>query len=235
MPPALVTIDRRRVWRAQLALITLLGIASLLVQVGVYKFDHESLGGLAQLFNANGEGNLPTYYSALSLLACALLFAVLGAAEREASPSAAGGWLGLAAVAGLASLDEAAVLHETMGSLIDRGFTPGGFLYYVWVVPGAIVLIVLATAWRSFIARLESSLRRTLMLGVGLWAGSALLLELVESRIISSNYGFPTFEQALVGTLQETGEMLGVAVILDGLLRYLAVREVVAVGSVSHS
>src|SRR5665809_10168 len=149
-PPALVTIDRRRVRRAQLALIGLLSVASLLVIVAG-RFDYNSLGGLTQLFNANGEGTLPTYYSALSLLACAVLFAVLGAAEHEASPSAVRGWLGLAAVAGLASLDEAAVLHETLGSLIDRGFTPGGFLYYVWVVPGTIVLIVLAIGWRCLL------------------------------------------------------------------------------------
>jgi hypothetical protein len=135
----------------------------------LHPLDYVSFGGLLPLFDANREAHLPTYYSALALLACGALFAVIGAAEGAASPAARRRWTGLAIVAALASLDEATTLHETLGSLIERGFSPGGYLYFMWVVPGALVVLVVALAYRSFVARLQRDLRRALIVGAGLW------------------------------------------------------------------
>jgi len=224
-------LDRRRLRRTLLAVIAVLSVASLLAQVAMYPLDYESGGGLIRLFNANGEANIPAYYSALALLACGVVFGAIGATEREASRAAARRWTGLAVVAALASLDEAAGIHETVGELIDRAFSPGGYFYFVWVIPAAVVVLAMALAYRPFVAHLEPSLRRALVLGAALWAGSALFLELVEGRLISSGYGVGSFRQGVVGSLQETGEMLGLLIILDGLLRYLAERKDVVVGT----
>ncbi|HEU0023330.1 MAG TPA: hypothetical protein VFQ12_01775 [Thermoleophilaceae bacterium] len=129
-------------------------------------------------------------------------------------------------------MDEAAALHETIGGLVQRTFDPGGYLHFVWVIPGALVVVAVAIAYRPFVAGLPTDLRRALIAGAGLWAGSALLLELVEGRILASQHGFPTFPQATVASLQETGEMLGVLVMLDGLLSHVAALGVAVVATV---
>ena len=187
---AFVEIDRRLVRRRLLLLIALFSAASLLAQVAIH-LDHHSVGGLVPLLNANGEANLPAYFSALILLACAVLFALIGLPERAHSPAAWRRWAGLALVAAFASVDEAAALHETLGMLIERVFAPGGVLYFVWVIPGALVVVAVALAYRPFVARLPAQLRRSLVAGAAIWAGSALLLELGESAILSSSTAFP--------------------------------------------
>jgi hypothetical protein len=227
-----VALDRRSIRRALLVLIALLTAASLAVELAKHVLDRPTLGGLTRLLDTNTEGNIPTYYSALSLLACAVLLAVAGVAQRPASRDTRRGWFGLAAVAALASVDEASGVHEEIGALIGREFTPGGYLYFVGVVPAALFGCAVALAFRGFVAGLSVPLRRALTLGGGLWAGSALLVELVEGRIVTSSAGFGSIEYALVAALQEAGEMLGLVVILDGLLGHLAERRAVVTASV---
>jgi hypothetical protein len=226
-----VTVDRRWVRRVLLAVVALLVLASLVVQLGRDLLHFGTLGGFVSLLDVNGEGNLPSYYSALTLLAAAALFAVTGLVERPASVAAGRRWFGLAMLAAAASLDEAVGLHETAGDFVRRAVDPGGYLFYVWVVPAALVVVAVALAYRRFVAGLPAPTRRALTLGAGLWAGSALLIELVEGRIIASSGGFPTFELAAVGTLQEAGEMLGVVLIVDGLLGHLADRGAVGIAT----
>jgi hypothetical protein len=60
------------------------------------------------------------------------------------------------------SVDEVARIHETLGgvsaSLANSvGFTPSGFIYYFWVVPGAIFVLVVLLAYARFLLHLPKS------------------------------------------------------------------------------
>ena len=82
-------------------------------------------------------------------------------------------WLGLAALVALASVDEALTLHETLGLFIERWYAPGGLLYFVWVLPRTFVLLAVVLVYGRFVANLPPELRRTLVIGAGVWAASA--------------------------------------------------------------
>jgi hypothetical protein len=215
-------IDPRSVRRALLTGVAALTAASLVAQVLRYEFDRETAFGFVPIFDANLEGNLPTWLSSLGLLLCSLLLGVIAAAERQASRGSSRKWTVLAAVFPIAAVDEAAGLHEHAGANLSRALGTD-ILFPMWVVPGAVLLVLLAIHLRSLPAQLPAAVRSPALWGVGLFFGSALLMELVEARI-AAVHDSGTLGPGIAGSMQETGEMLGVVLVLEALLRYLAYR-----------
>src|SRR5688500_17941665 len=61
------------------------------------------------------EGNMPSWFSAMLLMGCALVAALLAVLVRRAGGRDARYWAGLAAVLSLLSLDVVVALHERLG------------------------------------------------------------------------------------------------------------------------
>jgi hypothetical protein len=199
--------------------LTLVVLSLILAHVGVQylKFFHGhdvQLGFLHKL-SVNEENNLPTWYSSSALLLSAMLLAVIGLANKREDNLYTLHWLGLAAIFLYLSLDEAASLHEySASSLMPMLETIGyfhGFLYFSWVIFGAIFVLIVALAFLRFLAALPVQTRSLFLIAGTLYVGGALGIEMLEARHLYI-YGHKDFSYMMFAAGEEGLEILGVVV-----------------------
>jgi len=209
----------RRVRRVLLLIVLGLAVASALAQVAKYQLDFAS-AGIANLFDANFEANLPTLYSTVVLALAAFLLAAIAVSERGEEASSR--WIALSGLFALAAVDEAASIHELLNDPLRSWLGTGGFLSYPWIIVGAVLALAVAIFFRRFVGRLPPAVRRLAVLGVLLFATGALVVEGFENLVVDRSGGEPTLWSGLVGTLSELCEMVGVVLIIEALLLFIA-------------
>lgn len=219
-----IRLSPRSVRRALLVVIAILTVASAVAQVLKYPLDTPNARGLVPLFDSDAEANIPTWYSALALLACSLLAGAIALSSQRARSRYAWHWVGLSIVFFVAALDEAVALHELLNAWLSSAFDTGGLLFLPWVVPGTLVVIALAIAYRPFIASLPDRVRRLATGGAVVFVVGALGLEMVEGKIAESHDGSGSFADGLVSVGQEFLEMLGVILFIEALMTYMALK-----------
>ncbi len=176
--------------------------------------------GWVRFFNLSYEGNLPTLYSALLLLACSGLLAIIGAITRADDKPYGIHWYGLSAVFLYISVDEAVIIHEALNEPLRDAFNLGGALYFAWVIPFAIGLLILCALYFRFWLKLPFSVRMQFALAAAIFVGGAMGTELPISAWYDVNGG-SNLTYGLLNLLQEGLEILGVSIFLSGLLRYI--------------
>ncbi len=194
--------------------------ASLMAAWVRYAIGPES-DGLYRFLFVDFEGNLPSWYSSLLLLACAAATGLIARARFEVGDPQRWHWGGLALLFVALSIDEAASLHELSVAPLRTAFSGNRWLWFPLVVPGAIVFGGAWATLRTFLETLPVSTRRALYTGAGVFLTGALGLETVGGWFDPVRYG-DNVTYVLLATLEEGCEMLGVAITLDGLLRHLA-------------
>jgi hypothetical protein len=158
-------------------------------------------------FDASVEATIPTLFSTLLLVACAVLLV-----SR---------WPLLAAVVALLALDETAGFHEATVRPLRRLLDADGVLYYTWVIPGALFAVALIPLFRPLVADLNQRQRRLLVVAAVTFFGSALGLELVEGWL-ANEHGDTDARLIPVSTAQEALEMTGAVLFLYVLMDRLA-------------
>lgn len=218
-----LTVDPGRIIRFLAAVAAILIVLSIAGQVVKFVTGHDTAKEFIPLFHVGTEGNITTYFSVVLLLGAAAVLGWIGWAVRCAGEeeSGMGGaaryWLGLAALFGYLSMDEASALHERLIVPVRELLGVGGLLSFAWVIPGMAVVILLGGLYVRFILRLP---RRTLVhfgLGAALYLGGAIGMELLGGAHYEV-YGDQTVVYSALTTVEETMEMAGVVVFIRGLL-----------------
>jgi hypothetical protein len=176
------------------------------------------------LFDSDAEANLPTWYSSITLLACSLMTGAIALSPLGDDHRSARHWIGLSIVFFLATLDESVGLHEIGNAWLSDALDPGGLLFTPWVVPGVLFVVILAAAYRPFVADLPEPVRRLAVRGALVFVVGALGLEMIEGAIADTHGGEESFADGLVSAGQEFLEMLGVILIIEALTTYMAPR-----------
>ena len=176
--------------------------------------------GLVPLLNLSFEANLPTWYSAALLLTASLLLGLIGAAKRRAGDRFARHWLGLAAAFLYISADEAAVIHESLNGMLRDAFAFDGVLYFGWVVPAGLLLLVLAAVYARFLRALPRRFAVLFVAAGAVYVGGALGTELAIS-LWYAGHGGSNITYGLLNLVQETLEIAGVSLFVWSLLAYL--------------
>src|SRR3982751_4790319 len=97
--------------------------ASFLVLAPIHSpFLLKARDSVVRLVWLDGECNIPSWFSSCLLLVCALLLALIAAAQRQRPKAWFGHWLALALIFGFLSLDETAQLHELSIAPIRTSF-----------------------------------------------------------------------------------------------------------------
>jgi hypothetical protein len=181
-------------------------------------------GGQLMLFNLAQERSLGTWVSS-ALLALAALGTAALASTYARSTRSRRGWLALAGLLAVLSLDEVAMLHEGTIDLVRSALALPAFLQAAWVLPAlAIVLAFVAWQWRFF-ASLPAWVRLRLAAAGALLLIGAIGLEIAESQILGGGQepGTRVALQLLVG-VEEGLEMVATTLVLLTVLRLLAQR-----------
>lgn len=213
-----ITLQERPLRRALLiatAVLSVLGLGAELIHHRAPWIDWSILPFLSLSI----EGNLPTWYSSLLLLGCGVLLLLIGAGARQTGARFARRWSLLGAIFTFMSLDEAVELHEQLGRLVSvKG--GGGVLHFSWVIPAAVIVLGIGLAYIPFLLHLPRATRRRFILAGVLYVGGALFLELPLGWW-TVRAGEHSLGYALIDWVEETLEMLGAALFLLSLIRYL--------------
>ncbi|PNY81857.1 hypothetical protein CVO96_11150 [Deinococcus koreensis] len=182
--------------------------------------DSAPLQSVMRATNVDIEGNLPSLFNALLLLAPALLLGLIARATAPARRVMRRGWGLLSLVFLYLSADEYLHLHELLMAPVRTALHVDGFLHYAWVVPYAALCAALLALLVPFLRRLP---RRTLLAFVkagALYLTGVMGLELVSGRL-DVDLGVQNALVLPLTTLEEGLEMVGLSLFIGALLSYL--------------
>ena len=172
--------------------------------------------GYVAFFSLSYEQNLPTYYSSVLLLLCALLLALIasGVGARHLWH-----WRGLALGFAYMSLDEAVEIHEFAGGLLPLS----GVFYFSWVVPAAVVVLVLALLYVPFLRSLDRRTRIRFLIAGVVYVNGALLMEL-PLGYWTEQHGSDNTGYFAIDFVEEALEIIGVSLFLMALADHVKER-----------
>ncbi len=118
------------------------------------------------------------------------------------------------------SLDEAGELHEKLINPLRSLLNATGFLYFTWVVPVGILVVIFLFSYTKFLFHLPVSTRKLFVAASALYIGGALGMELVGAYQ-ASTAGEDNILYQIIVTVEESLEMLGIVVFIHGLISYI--------------
>jgi hypothetical protein len=151
----------------------LLMVLHLLSCVRVFRGTGYPYGSL----NVDYESNLPTLFS-IFLLAGGALFAFLIALTKRPERMVFSQWLGLAAVFLFLCADEFMSIHEELTEPVRSMLGTTSVFYYAWVIPYALLVVVIGILYVPFLLRLPPDTRRGLILAASLYIVGGIGFEL---------------------------------------------------------
>ena len=216
-----VRVDRPSKLTVGLLLVVLvLTAASLIGQICKYHYGAVSMHGFIPFLYVDEEANIPTWYSSIALLFAAALLAAIATTKQVRREPFRWHWGFLAALFFMLSMDEIVGFHEYPIDRLRSSMDAGGLLYYTWVVPGAMFVAALGIVYLRFLFHLPRETRKLFLLSAVVFVGGAIGVEML-SGYQADLYGEENLTYALIISLEECMEMLGVVVFIHSLLGYL--------------
>jgi hypothetical protein len=218
-----LTIVPSRVFRILLLVIAVLVALSTATRLIVlYLPDFPLRDSTANLLYVDFEQSLPTLYSTLMMLVGALLCAGIALGRRRQGTSDVRHWAAISLIFGLLAIDEFASLHEQLTEPLRRLLDiESGPLLWAWVVPAIVAVTVFVVVFLPFLGRLPRSTRRGLWTAGVMFVSGAIGMEMLAATYVSLQVTDITY--VLSATVEETLEMLGIAVFVSTLLAYIPV------------
>ncbi|MDJ0897650.1 MAG: hypothetical protein QNJ55_02480 [Xenococcus sp. MO_188.B8] len=166
------------------------------------------------------EGNITTLYSTIGLGFCSLLLAIIASTEKYMNSRYNKFWRALSFIFLYLAIDEACSIHEELIPILRTAFNTRGLLFFPWVIPAAILLVVFLIVFRGFIANLPPRIRNLFLVAGAVYVGGAIGMELIGGYIADFR-GFDNKAYWLASLIEELLEMFGIVVFIYGLLSYM--------------
>jgi len=220
---ATVHLTPARVTVALLVTIAALVSIHALSLFGLFELGRDHQMGLFRMFNLSEEGNVPTWFAATTLFTSAVLLGLTWHIVRAAGEPFARHWGVLALIFLFIAIDEAAGIHELLILPVRELVSAERALYFAWVIPYGILVLIFALAYARFMLALPRRTAILLLAAALLYVGGALGMEMLSPQVYdwTGEVSLPMFIMLLV---EETLEMLGIAVLIYALLDHLARR-----------
>ena len=199
-------------------LLTLAHIAGLF---STYYLGYDNIFGLIPMFNLNSEQNIPAFFSTLLLLFSSILLAMIAYAVRKSGAAYFYHWLGLSFIFLFLSMDESLSFHESMTVPLRKALNTSGILFYAWVIPYGIAILILIFVYLKFFIRLPANTRNLLVLAAVLYIVGVIVVELMGGRI-DEQIGRHNARYAVYSTIEEVLEMGGIVVFIYALMSYIS-------------
>lgn len=202
------------------SLIAILAVGAVIVR-NVDSLEEALPGGtvLQQQFDLDNEINVPTWFSSTLFLASAFLAGFIAVVDSQ-NRSRCRHWVGLAAIFVVLSMVETASLHETVNSTLRDAFGFGGVRYFVWLVPGVVVLVIVGFMYVGFVWRLPRRTRRIVIVASITFLIGGVGMEMV-GRAWADARGVEKVGYDLITLLEEVLELVGVSLFIYGLMLHI--------------
>ncbi len=212
---ATLAVAPRTVEAALVGASLLLGVASYAMHLVVRARGGETLA----LLDVGDEVSLGTWFETLlfAIAAVVLLFGGRSAANLSTR------WYVLSGVMLALSIDEAASMHERLGSGLRDIVDASGWLYYIWVVPALVFVAAVALYELPWLRSLPTDVAKRVVLSGVVFVGGAAFMELLAGPEAEAN-GTGTLLSISFSAVEELCEMVGLSLFIGAILRHLSGR-----------
>ena len=186
--------------------------------------DYNYNNSFIRLFNFDTEQNVPTTFSFLILGFSSILLRHIAKSHKKNNLDYKI-WLFLSFIFMFLALDEALSLHEILSSIMHKLFGLEGFLYYAWVIPYGLALLISLIPLTKFLFKLPVEISRLFLISGAIFVIGAIGLEIFEGNI-HSNDGRWNMNYNILYSIEETLEMLGISLFIYALLRYILISKI---------
>ena len=168
------------------------------------------------VFNVGSDQSIPTHFAVSAWLVSAGLALKLSRKTGNAA-TVQRGWKIIAYVSLFLSVDELAMFHERLTGPFRRFFGTEGYLWYAWVIPYGIGVIIIFLVLTKFLLSQPRKIGGLLILSGVIFVAGAVGFEMVGADMVfrGEEKGIP---YRLIFTIEETLEMVGVSVFIYTLL-----------------
>jgi hypothetical protein len=190
------------------------------IQISKYVFNYRE--DWMDLFNLDRELNFPTWYSALTIVFCAILLKIIALGKKQQGDRYARDWQLLSVIFLILAIDEVVSIHEILIiPEVSEALNLPWFLHSMWVIPGLVFVVWFARRFSKFVRHLPLVSRRQFILAACIYIGGALVMEMVGSHFAES-IGQQHILYAAIATVEEVLEMTGIIMFIYALLYYLS-------------
>jgi hypothetical protein len=217
-----LSISSRRIALALTSIVAILVLGHVTGLIFRFGLDHGRAFGLVSLFDLRIEQNFPTYYSALALLLSATLALCIAVGKRRLGHPFATHWFVLGLVFVYLSCDEIMELHERTLRPVRDLVDASGFLYFAWVIPFGIAVVLFAASYIPFLRALPSRFSLIFVAAGSIYVMGAIGFESMSAKVFfdTGSYQSPFF--VLFYSLEEIFEMAGIVLFIYGLTSYIS-------------
>jgi hypothetical protein len=187
----------------------------LLYVVREIEFEH-----LLEKFYVDSESSISTWYSSFTLLFCSLLLAVIAISKQKANDLYTRYWQGLALIFLFLSIDEAVGLHELMIERTRVALNTSGIFYFAWIIPASVLVAIFVLAYLRLLLSLPSATRALWITAGTTFLSGTLGVEMLGGWY-AEKFGVENFTYAMIATLEELLEMVGILIFVYALLSYI--------------
>lgn len=221
-----IDVSPRRIGRLFAWIIPPLVVVGAIANYAVYNVaptpDHP-LAAFLKRFDLGHEPSIPAFYSAAVMLLTAIFLTFVARVDKHRNKPHRF-WYFLSVLFLALSIDEAALFHEMADSAMSM-LDLNKYLYFSWVVPGAIFAAVVGFSSLAFLSTLPARTSRWMIASGVVFVVGAVGMEVVAGVIFSQSTNEEEAMRSLAHVLsqavEEGLEMVGVAMFLTCLFDYV--------------
>jgi hypothetical protein len=222
--PLRLSASVQRIARILAILIATLCLVSFAGQI-VSEFvitENQYIDKIAEWVDVNAEASIPTWYAAITLMACSVLAAVIAVAARMRGRAYPLQWALVSIGFAMLSLEEILGIHSQATKVLRSvvSITEGFGYVLVLGAVGLVGLAILAVVFGRFYMDLPSRWRRWFTIGAVIYLIGVFASDLVGDYLFTAT-GETSLLYEFVLTVEEALEMAGVLIFIVMLLEYI--------------
>ncbi len=215
-----IIINPKSVLKFLFTIIIILAVLSLISHY--YEVSTKDHRYLANMFNLDWEGNIPTWFASMNILLCSILLLFIAVYKKSKKEKYRYHWAFLSFIFFVMSLDEILILHEQTIAPLREFFGASGIFYFAWVILALILLPIIALAYLEFVLNLHEKIKPLFITSAIVFLSGALGMELVNGYIFDQ-FGRDNYLYVTMTDIEETLELLGIAFFTYTLLLYIEI------------
>lgn len=120
--------------------------------------------------------------------------------------------------------DEMIQIHERMGGIVEKFYSKDthGIFTFSWVIAGILIASVFIAYYIFLVIKIDKNIRSLLITSAFIYLFGAIVMEM-SGGFYWDKFG-ADFIYGLLQTLEESAEMLGIAVFIRTLLEYIYLK-----------
>lgn len=168
----------------------------------------------------NKEENLPTVYASVIILLCAVCLLFIGFKKFKDGDNYKYAWLVLGIIFIFLSCDEYFSIHDPLSEQIRQQVEVSESLYFAWVIPYSILTLIFVLSYLKFWINLPKPYRTLFFISGFIFVTGAIGYEIVGAPY-TVQWGRGNTFYLYFTTVEETFEMVGIALFFYALVRYI--------------